>query len=222
MAGPGDSAAGPAQVQAGHIQTPHPASRGSQGTDTKRRDADHSGRGQRGRGGRRGGRGGNNRGRESGNGPQRPGRGNPERNPAPAKVQASKLSSDATAITGDAVSKGGELDVEEAEAEVCFICASPVVHQSVAPCNHRTCHICALRLRALYKTRACAHCRASTPSRIVQNTLTCYRRNQRSSFSRMTRPSASRTSRRPTSRRTTMHWASSTRNWKFTTTRFCC
>ena len=48
---------------------------------------------------------------------------------------------------------------EVVEAEVCFICASPVVHNSVAPCNHRTCHICALRLRALYKTRACAHCR---------------------------------------------------------------
>ncbi len=48
---------------------------------------------------------------------------------------------------------------EDVEVEVCFICASPVVHNSVAPCNHRTCHICALRLRALYKTRACAHCR---------------------------------------------------------------
>ncbi|KAL8693533.1 MAG: hypothetical protein Q9218_001658 [Villophora microphyllina] len=47
----------------------------------------------------------------------------------------------------------------EGEVEVCFICASPVVHTSIAPCNHRTCHICALRLRALYKTRACAHCR---------------------------------------------------------------
>jgi len=49
---------------------------------------------------------------------------------------------------------------EDVEAEVCFICASSVVHNSVAPCNHRTCHICALRLRALYKTRACAHCRS--------------------------------------------------------------
>jgi hypothetical protein len=29
----------------------------------------------------------------------------------------------------------------------------------VSPCNHRTCHICALRLRALYKNKACAHCR---------------------------------------------------------------
>ena len=51
---------------------------------------------------------------------------------------------------------------DDVEAEVCFICASTVVHNSVAPCNHRTCHICALRLRALYKTRACAHCRVST------------------------------------------------------------
>lgn len=48
---------------------------------------------------------------------------------------------------------------EDVEGEVCFICASPVEHTSVAPCNHRTCHICALRMRALYKTRDCAHCR---------------------------------------------------------------
>jgi ribosome assembly protein 4 len=45
------------------------------------------------------------------------------------------------------------------DGEVCFICASPVEHTSVSPCNHRTCHICALRLRALYKNKACAHCR---------------------------------------------------------------
>ena len=50
-------------------------------------------------------------------------------------------------------------DVDRDDAEVCFICASPVIHNSVAPCNHRTCHICSLRLRALYKTNACAHCR---------------------------------------------------------------
>lgn len=48
---------------------------------------------------------------------------------------------------------------EEVEAEVCFICASPVQHNAVTPCNHRTCHICALRMRALYKNRECAHCR---------------------------------------------------------------
>ncbi|KAL8710781.1 MAG: hypothetical protein Q9225_007235, partial [Loekoesia sp. 1 TL-2023] len=67
--------------------------------------------------------------------------------------------------TKDAEPKEGEVtdkqqdDQTADEADVCFICASPVVHTAVAPCNHRTCHICALRLRALYKTRACAHCR---------------------------------------------------------------
>lgn len=45
------------------------------------------------------------------------------------------------------------------DGEICFICASNVAHSSVSPCNHRTCHICALRLRALYKNKACAHCR---------------------------------------------------------------
>lgn len=47
------------------------------------------------------------------------------------------------------------------EGEVCFICASTIEHTSIAPCNHQTCHICSLRLRALYKNRACAHCRVS-------------------------------------------------------------
>ncbi|KAL1963515.1 hypothetical protein VTN77DRAFT_8096 [Rasamsonia byssochlamydoides] len=72
--------------------------------------------------------------------------------------------------TGDA--KGTESDAkgklvatatdEPDDGEICFICASKVEHTSVAPCNHRTCHICALRLRALYKTKACAHCRTES------------------------------------------------------------
>jgi E3 ubiquitin-protein ligase ZNF598 len=47
------------------------------------------------------------------------------------------------------------------EGDICFICASKIEYTSIAPCNHQTCHICSLRLRALYKTRACAHCRVS-------------------------------------------------------------
>ena len=91
--------------------------------------------------------------------------------------------------TRDAEMKEGEVMEEkqqdegtkDVEAEVCFICASRVIHNSVAPCNHRTCHICALRLRALYKTRACAHCRVSfapSPSRtIIRLTICRQRRN---------------------------------------------
>ncbi|KAF1953880.1 hypothetical protein CC80DRAFT_494136 [Byssothecium circinans] len=55
-----------------------------------------------------------------------------------------------------------ETDAEAEEGEICFICASAVQHLAVAPCNHRTCHICSLRLRALYKTKTCAHCRTET------------------------------------------------------------
>lgn len=53
-------------------------------------------------------------------------------------------------------------NTEDADAEVCFICASPVQHTAVAPCNHRSCHICSIRMRALYKTKACAHCRTES------------------------------------------------------------
>lgn len=95
-----------------------------------------------GRGGRRGGRG-TNRGVDGNRLPQ------------------SATVSDAVVQTKLKQEKQSEdkLGADDVEAEVCFICASPVVHNSVAPCNHRTCHICALRMRALYKTKDCAHCR---------------------------------------------------------------
>lgn len=72
---------------------------------------------------------------------------------------ASNTQGDPQALDSD-VQNGSEVADER---EVCFICASPIDHISIAPCNHQTCHICALRLRALYKTRACAHCRVSHP-----------------------------------------------------------
>lgn len=112
------------------------------------------GRGRgRGRGKGRGrGRGGQDGGAGRGRGDQ----------PAPAAA-SSKLPAAAPAPKADnddAQSAAGS----DADAEVCFICANPVVHYAVAPCNHKTCHICALRMRALYKTKDCAHCRVSIPS----------------------------------------------------------
>ncbi|KAK3291972.1 uncharacterized protein B0H64DRAFT_366451 [Chaetomium fimeti] len=61
-------------------------------------------------------------------------------------------------VKNDTQDEGGDEDVE-----VCFICANPIIHHSVAPCNHITCHLCALRLRALYKTKDCPHCRTPAP-----------------------------------------------------------
>ncbi|KAG1827422.1 uncharacterized protein BJ212DRAFT_1312222 [Suillus subaureus] len=45
------------------------------------------------------------------------------------------------------------------DAVVCWICAEPVKYYSVSACNHRTCHVCALRLRALYKKLDCTFCK---------------------------------------------------------------
>lgn len=51
---------------------------------------------------------------------------------------------------------------DEDEGELCFICTEPIVTFAVASCDHRTCHKCTLRLRALYETRNCAYCKASS------------------------------------------------------------
>ncbi|KAL1856321.1 hypothetical protein Daus18300_010806 [Diaporthe australafricana] len=56
-----------------------------------------------------------------------------------------------------------DANADEDDEDVCFICANPIQHHSVAPCNHSTCHICSLRLRALYKNKDCAHCRTPAP-----------------------------------------------------------
>ncbi|KAK0637561.1 E3 ubiquitin-protein ligase hel2 [Lasiodiplodia hormozganensis] len=135
---------------------------GSQGGNRQRNENPAStGERGRGKGGRRGGRGRGNRGGRNAdadgdgvgdNAPTRASRGN----------FGARLTAGANSTTNDAESKGKERIAaaeEEDEGEVCFICASPIDHHAVSPCNHRTCHICSLRLRALYKSKACAHCR---------------------------------------------------------------
>ncbi|KAF9023812.1 hypothetical protein BDZ89DRAFT_1069615 [Hymenopellis radicata] len=50
-------------------------------------------------------------------------------------------------------------EAQTVEDSVCWICAEPVKYHSVSQCNHRTCHVCALRLRALYKKTDCTFCK---------------------------------------------------------------
>ena len=50
-------------------------------------------------------------------------------------------------------------DDDDADSTDCFICANKITYYSITPCNHRTCHICDLRVRALYKTKNCLTCR---------------------------------------------------------------
>lgn len=114
---------------------------------TKQPDTPGAGRGNRGRG-----RGGGDRNRNT-NASQGAG--------ADAPVEATEKPKKVPVATDDAD-----------DGEICFICASDVTHTSVSPCNHRTCHICALRLRALYKNKACAHCRVCCAS--IRRTLTVW------------------------------------------------
>ncbi|EJD53218.1 hypothetical protein AURDEDRAFT_81510 [Auricularia subglabra TFB-10046 SS5] len=53
------------------------------------------------------------------------------------------------------------------DGATCWICAEPVRYYALSECNHRTCHVCCLRLRALYKKRECTFCKAPQPS-VVQ------------------------------------------------------
>lgn len=134
---------------------PFPSDRGE---DRARAGAD--GNRSRGRGRGRGGRGGRgNRDRASSQ-PQATGPidgPNPTTAPPPPQPGGGGVLGDR--LTKNALKDPSGESAQGTEVEVCFICANPVVHQSVAPCDHRTCHICALRMRALYKTKACAHCR---------------------------------------------------------------
>lgn len=43
--------------------------------------------------------------------------------------------------------------------DICFICSDPIEIYSLSQCNHRTCHLCTLRTRALLESDKCAYCR---------------------------------------------------------------
>ncbi|KIP08883.1 hypothetical protein PHLGIDRAFT_506983 [Phlebiopsis gigantea 11061_1 CR5-6] len=97
-------------------------------------------KGSRARGGNRGGRGGKagkpeTKGDAEDNAAQSPGV--EEKGPAPT-------------------AEGAEAEGEDA---VCWICAEPVKYYALSECGHRTCHVCALRLRALYKKTECTFCK---------------------------------------------------------------
>ena len=50
------------------------------------------------------------------------------------------------------------------EQDSCWICAEPIKYYAVSECNHRTCHVCALRLRVLYQKLDCTFCKVRATS----------------------------------------------------------
>ncbi|KAK3899894.1 E3 ubiquitin-protein ligase hel2 [Staphylotrichum tortipilum] len=120
----------------------------------------------RGRGGRGRGRGGRGRGGGGGGGggqPQHSAQDQPAEPPAAAGDDAKPAAQPPSRTQHFKVKHDTQDQAADDDVEVCFICANPVSHYSVAPCNHISCHICALRLRALYKNKDCPHCRTSSP-----------------------------------------------------------
>ncbi|KAG6811707.1 hypothetical protein H0H92_006164 [Tricholoma furcatifolium] len=80
-----------------------------------------------------------------------------EKTPVPAPSSAPELTEHGQEKTLDDGDAAGDSDM-------CWICAEPVKYHSVSECNHRTCHVCALRLRALYKKLECTFCKEPQPS----------------------------------------------------------
>lgn len=85
---------------------------------------------------------------------------NPGGGQPPGGSFGDRLTGDASIIEGESKVQLGADNATSETGDVCFICASDITHTSVAPCNHQSCHICALRWRALFKDRHCVVCRA--------------------------------------------------------------
>ncbi|KAF9447580.1 hypothetical protein P691DRAFT_820683 [Macrolepiota fuliginosa MF-IS2] len=117
------------------------------------------GGGNRGRGGRRGG---NSRRGGQGDGRNASGAVKDKQKDKADQVEE-KLENPKEVATPTTVAKTGE-DAGDEDDNVCWICAEPVKYWSVSECNHRTCHVCALRLRALYKKTDCTFCKEPQPT----------------------------------------------------------
>ncbi|KAH7889140.1 hypothetical protein F5I97DRAFT_1777984, partial [Phlebopus sp. FC_14] len=112
--------------------------------------------GQRGKRGYRGRRGGTSR-IERGKGDK----------PTPSNTVVEEQANQETAednVTVAIATTTAETPTELQDAAICWICAEPVKYYSVSACNHRTCHVCALRLRALYKKLECTFCKEPQPT----------------------------------------------------------
>ncbi|KAG7570946.1 hypothetical protein FFLO_01144 [Filobasidium floriforme] len=57
-----------------------------------------------------------------------------------------------------------ENDEEEEDEESCFICAEKIKYYSGGVCGHKTCHVCAIRLRVFYKKNDCTFCKTVNPT----------------------------------------------------------
>lgn len=60
---------------------------------------------------------------------------------------------------------------DDEDGETCLICADVIKYVSLTPCNHRTCHKCSFRQRALYEKNTCLVCRSENDKLIFTDDL---------------------------------------------------
>ncbi|CEQ40879.1 SPOSA6832_02548, partial [Sporobolomyces salmonicolor] len=88
----------------------------------------------------------------------------PDPHQLPPHLAAANIAAIAKAAADKQAAEAGE-DGETDETQICFICAEPVQYWALGACNHRTCHTCSIRLRALYKKNECTFCKVSGAAR---------------------------------------------------------
>lgn len=79
----------------------------------------------------------------------------------PIDLQTGRVSADAENSATTTTTSTAPSVAEDGAEHSCFICTENIVIFAVSDCNHRTCHLCSLRLRALYKTKNCAYCKVT-------------------------------------------------------------
>lgn len=62
-------------------------------------------------------------------------------------------------------------DDEIDDMDQCDICAEKIVYAAYTPCNHKTCHKCLLRQRALYEKQGCLVCRTENETVVISEQL---------------------------------------------------
>ncbi|KAJ3353916.1 hypothetical protein HDU83_006121 [Entophlyctis luteolus] len=77
-------------------------------------------------------------------------------------------------------------DDSDIATDFCFICTDPISWYAVGECNHRVCHLCSLRLRALLKDNNCSLCKTTLSDVIyTANPTKPYSEFQRSEMPKM-------------------------------------
>ncbi|WRT68595.1 uncharacterized protein IL334_005573 [Kwoniella shivajii] len=91
----------------------------------------------------------------------------------PTHTSNERAQLDKKAISGVAENRNGNTETPaEVDDDVCFICAEPITFWSVGVCGHRTCHVCAVRLRTFYKKTDCTFCKTPLPSLLFSRSPT--------------------------------------------------